>query len=249
MKLNYLFLFAGLSLCACKRNTESVLLRLKYYSGDEKNFVLDQNASSGSLMKMHSQTEISFMVDSATSNGVYVMTARVKGLKMDTEGAGATQHYDSRDKYTNMNENALELDKTFRSVLDAYYNVSLDDRGRITAPLKAPGAEAPIDMAEVQLEYPEKNIKIGDSWTGERVNKLFGSTNKYTYTVSDITKDKVFLKVNVDIGDIKGLQKLTGKLKGEGEYEINRANGQLIKSRIDIPTGRGIRAVISVTAQ
>jgi hypothetical protein len=222
MKLKYtLPIFLAIAFCGCKQNNESILLRLKYKKGEEKTFTLDQNASRTGAMDMHNQIVIAFLVDSVASNGTYIMTARLKGIKMDSKAGEIVEHYDSHDKYTDMDENAQAMDKTLDAAFSAYYDISVDDRGNVVSPFKTSvvGADAPIDMSEIQLIYPEHKVKVGDRWTGSRKNKLLSTVNQYTYTVSDITPQRVIIKVNADI---KGIKALTGDMKAEGEYVIDK---------------------------
>jgi len=250
MKIKYIALL--LSVCillSCNKNNESVLLRLKYNKGDEQVFELDENAIAGTYFSMHNQTEVSMIVDSVTNNGnSIVMTAYLKSVKSDTKTGEKIEHYDSNDKYSDMDEEALALDKTLQEALHSYYSIEFNSRGEVTRPFSLAGKSvaAPVDAAKIQLIFPDEKVKVGYSWAGQPQTTFLSTTNTYTYTVTDITKDNVIIHVDANI---QGFKSLTKDHKAEGEYVINKTNGRLISSRLDMPVQTGGRVVLTVTAK
>lgn len=245
----YLALIIATALFSCHKNEESVLLRLKYKKGDEKTFVIEQNASGSAYVNIHFQTQIAFTVDSVIKNGTeIIMIARLKSLKSDTKTGETIEHYDSNDKPQDMDEAAKEMDAKLQSSLNSYFDISFNDRGEVVKPFSASlkGVGEPIAPTDVQLVYPEQKVKIGDTWSDERENKLLSTTNKFTYAISDITKDNVIIHV---AALIQGFKSLAKDANAEGEYIINRQNGQLISSRLDLPMMGGGRAVLSVSVK
>jgi hypothetical protein len=231
-------LLAGIVLlsggCYQQKN-ESVLLRLKPERGDLKVVTVFLTATQKSKEILNNETEVKFIVDSVTSKGV-VYLVDLLSLKMMTDVGDKKMEFNSQEETEHIDKNDKTLHKRFQNTIRALYSLSCDHRGNVTAPLKPIGgnrAVPPIDMDLIQLIFPEKKVKIGDSWTSQKKNQVLSTTNTFTYTVQAIERDYVVIDVTALV---QGVKSRTPDATAKGQYVINRADGSLVWAFLNMPS-------------
>jgi hypothetical protein len=236
-------------LCSCK-NKESILLKLKYNTGDEHHYVLQQKTLGASTINMNTETEVRFTVDSVIDNGeAYLFYVDLVSIKTDSNIGGTLEHYDSNTSITDMTADALETHKLMNDALKSNYSITISNKGAVVIPfhyLFGGPSDSPVDIGMMQLPFPDKKVNVGYSWTAKRKNPLLSTTNSYTYIIDDITKDNVIVRVEAII---QGLKPITKDTEATGEYIINRKNGNLISGNLEMKLQQGGRVVYTVNAR
>jgi hypothetical protein len=240
-----------ITLGSCKNN-ESILLRTKYTVGDEQTYTLTQSGG-GNGKHYNSTTEFTVTLDSVLKSGGNKFFVKINSIKQDSDldssPVGAEQsvfsHYDSEKRYDEMTPGEKEMHLLLKDVFKTQYTIVIDNRGNITRPFGdwwGKPVEQPLDFTHVQLTFPEKRIKEGDSWTQEHKTAV-GTVNNFTYTVSSIKENEIFITV---AGKIKGFSGLTPDGTASGEYIINRADGKLISANYKNKIGSVVSLEISI---
>jgi hypothetical protein len=253
MNLRIVLFLLAISLIGCKSH-EPILLRLKYAKGDERNFTLKIKCFCSRDLYLNSEVGASFHVDSVTHNSDYLITSRVDAIKMDFHvddiiNNELSQKYDSND--------GLPNDK-YDAILDGYYTFVLNNMAEVTDGYhlgKSPQL-LPFNIGIVQLTYPEKKVGIGDSWTTD-INlpltgtgtRLFVTNCTFTYTINNITDDKVIIDVEAKINSREQMNGVAKSLSASGAYTIYRKNGQVKDAYLKIPQLGCDDALISVIEQ
>ena len=90
------------------------------------------------------------------------------------------------------------------------------------------------------MGFPKEKLAVGTTWNYDTTNPILPSQKiKYTYTVDDITKDKIFIAVKMTIDGLGG--GMLKKSEATGMYEIDRKTKRFITGNrtMDMQIGGG----------
>jgi hypothetical protein len=231
-------------LIGCKSD-ESVLLRLRFKKGDEQTFIIHVKAKCSASTYLDSRIEASYIADSVINDSQYYLTSKINAVKTDIKGELMDQnvevHYDSRKSLVDMGQAERDMDSKLDKLISSYYNITFNEKGEAEKPFTVFGKEVlqPFGPALVQLSFPVKRVKVGDSWTVKIKNpftnpttNLISSDVTFNYVVDNITKDNVIIDVQLDI-DFNG--DASKHMQGKGNYTIDRVTGRTLEGYISTP--------------
>lgn len=223
-----LFLFAG-----CGDSNNPVLLRLDMKKGET--FTLVSKISTDvQSMSLNTEEVIKLSVDSADNNEM-VLVGDVVSIKSESDMMGEKESYNSDKKTEEMTADELEMHNEFTKVLNTNFHFKVNNRGQLTRGMTyqdgqtMASEENPFDLDNFFISFPEKEIKVGDSWEEEKTSAFLDIKSVFTYKVKEITDKEVIISVTKNIGPIKGVSQ--GNV-ASGDYVIDRATGRLLKGSL-----------------
>lgn len=197
---------------------ESTLLRLKYNKGDQYlvKMAINQDMGGGAML-VNMGMDMKIDVKDA-KDGVYDTEMSFARMSMDMNGQGMNVKVATDSKDEDLDEQGKMMKAQMASALEMVIGAKVDDRGKTSDMkiIKGTGDIEQFKQSNNSVEYPEKAVKVGDTWVEEKENK--GMIMKYTYKVESITSSDVILAVG---GEVSGAA--TGTFKGK--MDINRDNG------------------------
>ena len=195
---------------------ESVKLRLNYKKGDKYVMKMTMNQTMPVMsmnMKMDADIEVTDIKEDT-----YISEMKFTKIDMGMLQGGMEMSASTEDK----EEDLDAMSKQMKAQLDAMLSVIItsvtNNLGKvigIKAEPNLPGMEQMTNQTG-NVTYPEKALRVGDSWTDERTEQ--GMVTKSTYKVKSISKDIVALDV---AGEISGI----GEGKLSGDMDIERETG------------------------
>lgn len=192
---------------------ESVLLRYNYNKNDKTitNIDLKQDVPMVGEMKM----KMSMLMEIVeVKDTMYVVNMSFE--KVTTEIVSKGVKYDSTVKESEMTDDAKEMHKSMKPLLEMVVQGNMSKRGEMSDFKVIKGEGNPDDFQsqmKSSLTFPKNPVKVGSSWSLTD-KKQQGMEMKYTYTVKSI-KDK---EVELDLsGEISGL--MGGKMSGAVSVE------------------------------
>jgi len=261
-KLYVILLLVAVIFFGCK-SKESVLLRLKYAKADEQHYTIAVKYVCSADIHMNTSMGVMLLIDSVSKGSEFFVTSKIDAIKTDINlgnflGNDFNENYDSKTPYNEMSPEELALGDKYDSVMSKYYSLSYNNRGEILKPFNLYGktVAAPYGAGLVQIAYPERKVKVGDTWTvnmqsplASSVSKVFAADCIFTYVINDITADKVMINVDIKIQS-KGLMAgFTRAFKANGVYTVNRANGRIDNGYLKIPAKSCDEALVSITTE
>lgn len=197
---------------------ESALLRLKYKKGESylMKMTMNQNMGGGAMLV---NMGMDMKIDVKDVKGdVYDTEMSFSRIAMEMNGQGMNVKVDSDSKDEDLDEQGKMMKAQIAPALEMVIGAKVDDRGKTSDMkiIKGAGDIEQFKQSNNSIEYPEKAVKVGDTWTEEKENK--GMIMKYTYKVESITSSSVILAVT---GDVSGAA--AGNFKGD--MNINKSNG------------------------
>ncbi len=258
--------FFAIGLCVilfgCK-SKESVFLKLKYDKKNNDAFVIAVKLKCSSENYIDLETHAHLTLDSAVNNSRYFLTAKVDAIRNDVEFGGLfpmtrSLHYDSQKSYGEMSNEERQVDDQLDALKLNYYHVTMDQWGNVATPFTVIGkpADPPFGMGLVQIPFPDKKVKVGDTWTRSLQNpmktslaRLMSSDYTFIYTINDIKPDQVLIDVEMKVSS-RGMYKTqaTG-FDAKGSYTVDRNTGQTISGYVRMPLGDCGDALISVVKE
>ncbi len=202
---------------------ESVKLRLNYKKGDKYVMKMTMNQTMPVMsmnMKMDADIEVT---DIKEDN--YISEMKFTKIDMGMLQGGMEMSASTEDKEEDLDAMSKQMKAQLDPMLSVIITSVTDNLGKvieIKAEPNLPGMEQMTNQTG-NVTYPEKALRVGDSWTDERTAQ--GMVTKSTYKVKSISKDIVALDIT---GEVSGIG--TGKLSGD--MDIDRETGVPKKSNL-----------------
>lgn len=184
-KLFVLFMFSTAVICT---KAQEVNFKLK--------MPLNQPLKSVVTMKMDMEGEQSMIMDMVTKSTIaatkfenqnYTFENITDAIKMDMDAGVMTMSYDS-EKPTE-DPMAEMLAAQMKPLIGKKITMILDEKGKMieTNTDEIEGSENPYENMGMTATYPDKPVKVGDTWTSEAENKGMKTklTNKYVAKTAD----------------------------------------------------------------
>jgi hypothetical protein len=158
----------------------------------------------------------------STNDNEIVMGTSFNSISMDMSVSGERFSYDSRNPYGS--EFSNQMHKIISPMLSVKIENTFNDRGRV---LKAPDFASIFDnnpdlqplisdmtkqMENMLVEYPEKALKIGESFnSGYKDDEV---TYTSVLTLTEVTNTEYIFEITGDVSASSGGQDMTGTMKG-----------------------------------
>lgn len=217
-----------ISACGDKQS-DGIKLRLNYPEGFEQ-VIISEIITKGSFTSdLENIIELKLKLDSVINHETYLFTARFLRMRSKMVSSAGTETYDS-DKESSF----PAIDRVLRSPL----TIQINRRGMIVQPFQFAGSQenaaSLIDMSIIQIVFPEREVKVGDTWKNESTSS--GGVTKRTFELKEVTDSEVKIAVTGSIKDAMG-RTFSKKLKGE--YRLDRKSNRLLEGKLesDLPAG------------
>lgn len=207
MKKIILLFCIGLSLNLFSQ--ETVTLRFKYQVGDTyaMKMVTKQNVEAMMSMNMNTGMELKIVGKEGES---FLTESKVNSISMDMIQGGMTLMYSSDMKEEDLDQGGKMMKTQMEPMMKAVISSTISPLGETTNVKVVPEFPGSADMANQNgVVYPEKALKVGDSWTAEKNNQ--GMVISSVYTVKSIEEDQVILDLSGKVGGI-ATGDITGKI-------------------------------------
>lgn len=238
MKKIILLVCVGLSISLFSQ--ETVTLRLKYQVGDTyaMKMVTKQNVEAMMSMNMNTGMELKIV----GKNGENFLTeSKVNSISMDMIQGGMTLMYSSDMKEEDLDQGGKMMKNQMEPMLKAVISATTSPLGETTDIKVVPEFPGATEMANQNgVVYPEKALKVGDSWTAEKNNQ--GMVISSVYTVKSIEENQVILDLSGKVGGI-ATGDITGKITVNTKTGIPKESVMNLKALVQ---GQNMTSEISV---
>ena len=195
------------------------LLRYNVEDGDSYNLTFTMSMEGLLTIEMNMGSTLDII---STNDNEIVTRTSFNSISMDMSMSGESVSYDSRNPYGSEFSNLMH--KNISPMLSAKLETTINDRGRV---LKAPDLASIFDnnpnlqaqmsdmtkqMENMFVEYPEKALKIGESFNYGLKNDEVTYTSVLTLT--EVTDTEYIFKITGDVSASSGGQDVTGTMTG-----------------------------------
>ncbi|AXG69406.1 hypothetical protein KORDIASMS9_01628 [Kordia sp. SMS9] len=247
-----LFLTVVLFLVSCSsKSTDVVSSTLHFKKGFTQTLVFSTKTSANKMGSFEDANEVHFQLDEITSDSMYLFTGKVTRMQYESDIFGEKESLDTEvikalNSTKRLSETELEMYNDIKYYIDEEFTFTLDKYGNIIEKAKFTNASPMADQTIVAqytpiptFSFPTEKLAVGTTWNYETSNPLIETQKmKFTYTIDDITEDKIFIDVNLEIDGLAGMLK---KTTATGIYEIDRKTKRFIKGdrMMNLQTGGG----------
>ena len=203
---------------------EAIKLRVQYNEGDSYLMKVVTSQDMGAIMA--NSFTVQMIMDIVGKEGENFLTeSKFKNVSMEMVQGGKTINYNSDTPEDQLDDVGKMMKLQMDPMMKALVKATISPRGESSNLTVVPAnAMQAGDFANQNgVVYPEKAVKVGDSWDSSR--EANNVTLNTTHTVSEITSDTVKLEVT---GKASGMA--TGTISGY--VNINRANGIPRESKV-----------------
>ncbi len=216
-----------LSVSAISMSQGKVLLRLNYEVGANYEMSMKMNNDMGvALMDMDMNMNIE--VTGKEEESFLTKTSFTYMAMKVLQGAEEKVNYNSNMKDEELSVEGKKFKSQIAPMMEAVMFSKTSNLGEakiIKVEPNTPGIEQYVNQSNRSVVYPKEEVTVGSTWTNTQSNQ--GISMELTYTVKEITKDKVFTTLSGNMSMMPGA-KITGSTN------IDRASGIPIKSVINI---------------
>ncbi len=221
------------ALAGCNNSSSQsnkITLQLKYEKGFEKTIYTVTKASQGDMMSMNSIMELKFKLDSVMGD-TYRFLVDVNRITSYTKMYDEVEDYDSDKPESKMTEDEKALHAEFNDVLNSDFYIEINKHGKVIKSFYHKDGTLYsgdiIEIATIQILFPDHEIEIGDEWKNETTVSLTNQKKQFTYTLKEVNDKEIVIEMKAEV---EGLKSMTGSTVLMGTYHLDRKTNQLIKA-------------------
>ena len=201
----------------CVAQDETVLLRVNYNEGDQYKMVMTMNQNLTSA-GMKTNTSMEMLMDIiGEEDDEYSTKMKFTRIVMDILQGGSHMRYDSNEKDKDLDESSKQLEAQLLPMLQIAVFSRQNKLGKIFDVVVKPNVPNAEQYSNSNsIEFPEEVVKVGSSWSTEKMNQGLKSLLKYT--VTEINETTVTAKISGKFEGVAG-----GEINGE--VELDRDSG------------------------
>jgi len=226
-------------------SAQSTLLRLNYNKGeryDVKMNMVQNMAAAGVFMNMN--IEMAMEVKDV-KKAIYDVEMKIKKMTMDMKQGAMEMSYDSTKKEADLDDKGKQMKAQMDPMLSVTIFSEITNLGKVLETKVTPDIPSAAQFKKQSngIVYPEKAVKVGDTWTMEKNEN--GVQMNFTYKVKSITNTTVQLDVT---GTIAGI----GKGTITGDVTIDKSTGVPTKSTINMDMevqGQKVKTSVEMTTE
>jgi hypothetical protein len=205
---------------------DSVLLRLNYEKGSEYLVQMDMIQDMGAMgMLMNMKMDMSMKVADYQEE-VFSTEMKITKLAMNMNQGGVEMSFDTDMKEEDLDMMGKQMKAQFTPMMAVVIHSKTNQLGKVlsteTKP-NYPGMDQ-ITNQSSNIEYPEKALIVGDSWTV--INEVAEATMTITYEIKGIEPAVVLIGLT---GVVSG----GGKGDISGELTVDKKTGILLKTKMN----------------
>ncbi len=253
MKKSFLIsLTMVLFLVSCStKSTDNVSSTLHFEKGFTQTLVFGTKTDANKMGSFQDSNEVHFQLDEITSDSTFIFTAKVTRMQYEADMFGEKESLDTEviktlNSTEKLNDTELDMYNDIKYYIDEEFTFTLDKYGNIIKKATFKNASPMLDQSIVEqytpvptFGLPTEKLALGTTWNYDTRNPLIASQKmKFTYTIDDITDDKIFINVRMKIDGLAGMLK---KTTATGMYELDRKTKRFIKGdrTMKLQTGGG----------
>lgn len=205
---------------------EKVKLRLNYKKGDRYETKMKMNQDMG-VMVMDMDLTITMKVNEVKEEGYDTENNFTYVSSVINQQGVEKVNYNSNMKEEELSAEAKEFREKTKSLLETTMFITVSKIGESKL-VKTEPVVTSMDQVSNQMNttvYPKEAVSVGSSWTSTQDSQ--GMKMNLTYTVKEITKEKVLATIN-------GKMDILPDAKIIGDIEIDRATGVPVRTSINI---------------
>lgn len=234
MKSLFILFLTASCFITCKQTTnDPILLRINLKKGEKFNIISQLDSKDDKIpFKLESKSKI--WIDEVDDNSIKCRI-NILSLKMTSKYEEEEINYNSSKKTEDMSLTELSFHEGFKDYINKDYLFNVNPKGDVSKSLTdEKGNYEYIDNIPVDLEgffpdFPDKSVKPGETWE-ENGTSLDGKDYlKITYTLEEITNNKVIISFFSISDELNAENKATSK----GKYIIDREKGRLIEYSLE----------------
>ncbi|MFK7747682.1 MAG: hypothetical protein AB8B65_04785 [Kordia sp.] len=237
-----------LFLVSCtQKSTDKVSSSLNFEKGFTQTIVYETETSASQMGSFQEMNVVKFQLDEITNDSAFVFTGKVTRMQYTSDMFGEKESVDTDNVNTDgMSSNELDMYTDIKRYVNEEFTFTLNKYGNVIKSSEFKNKPSYIDPSVIgqyttvpTMSFPKEKLAVGTTWEYNTTNPLIASQKiKFVYTIDDISKDKIFIDVNMTIDGIAGMLK---KSTAKGTYEIDRNTKRFIKGErtMNIQTGGG----------
>lgn len=215
---------------------ESVVLRLNHKKGDVYSMIMKQSVTTPQ-MDLDMNMTASMKVTDVTG-GEYSSETKFTKVVMDMMQGGMSISFDSSQSDDELDATGKMMKTQMSPMLKSVISKKENKLGKVLEAKAEPTFQGSENIGESSIIFPEKALRVNDTWTMDTT--VAGVESHFVYTVKAISKTAVDLVVS-------------GKASGAGEgtikgtMQIDRATGVVAKSSITTEisaAGQDVKTVV-----
>ncbi|MDC9724122.1 MAG: DUF6263 family protein [Urechidicola sp.] len=235
-----LFTLLAIAITLISTAQESTLLRLNYEVGDQ--FLVSMDMEQAGMMSMN--IEMGMDVKEVTDT-IYNIDMTIKSIKMNVSQGGQTMSYDSKTAEEELDDMGKMMASQFAPMLSATILTKTTNRAEVIETTVEPPVNGMDQFTNSSgtVVYPKEAVKVGDSWTINKLEK--GMDMTMIYTVKAIGEEIVEV-------EISGTIELLAEGTISGNMEIDKATGNVNYSTMDmnmVASGQEMTMKINMTSK
>ena len=235
-----LFTLLAIAITLISNAQESTLLRLNYEVGDQYLVSMDMEQVGMMSMNIEMGLDVKDVLDT-----IYNLDMTIKSIKTNMSQGGMDMSYDSKTADEELDDMGKMIKAQFAPMLAATIFTKMTHRAETVETVVEPpvnGMDQFTNSAGAVV-YPKEAVKVGDSWTKNKLEN--GMDMTMIYTVKTIGKDIVEV-------EISGTIELLAEGTISGNMEIDRATGNVNYSTMDmnmVASGQEMTMKINMTSK
>ncbi len=245
----------ALTICClgCWHGDRNILLRLKYKPGDQLDvkyhtYIVANNDLDNPIT--NEIVRMSFKVDSVNGDSLYMMSAKIDYLRVESGGAEYGNTYSSDQDEADMSPQQKQIHAAFKPMLDSTYKLIINTKGQIIKPFAIGGPSIaqnfqPLNYSNCQVVFPAGKIAVGEDWSSTAAMPIIGGKRISSYHIENVFDGKIQIKesgrLTLNQGDSHEFS---------GRYMLDEKTKNLISAKIELDAdsfGEGrLKAVIEI---
>lgn len=234
MKKLFILFFVASCFITCKNTSdEPILLRINLKKGEKFDIKYTlKSRDEKTPFTIESKSKV--WVDEVYGN-IFKCRVNVLSLKMESKTSDGEISYNSSKKTEEMSLNELSFHEKFKDNINKDYLFEVNAKGGVSTTFTdengnyAYSDDIPVDLDGFFPDFPDKSVKPGETWDGNGKSINGNDYLKITYTLEEITKNKVI----ISFVSVSNKLYTESEAIAKGKYIIDKEKGRLTEFSLE----------------
>lgn len=196
------------------------------------------------VMSMKLTLDNNYTVTNKSKDGIHTIEFTISKVVMNQSMSGMEMTYDSSVP-DDSNPMYQAINQQFGGLINKVFTAKVNNKGEIVeSPAGSGGQVSPTQLIEnMFIDFPDKKLKIGDTWKQENSNTTSGvtATMNSQFSIKDITKKDVVIKQKLLPGT-----SIEGEAIENADFDIQQSSEMVIDKKTGKTKSGKINATIKV---